>query len=120
MAWSSESAATPLTTISDTPQTFDLKPTLNPRERAQVEIEVDFAGTTDDALIKVYASGDGTNYGTSPFYQQVIDKDNADPGRLFFWVEGVYQFQVTVESTGATDDHTSADMVVRTDGVNAT
>ena len=118
MSWGAEQSATQLTTISDTEQIFDTKPALNPGELCHVTIDVDMAATpTDDLIVRVYTSLDGTNYDDTPYIEFTISKDT-DPNQRSFVISGIYQFQVAVLSTGSTDDHTSADMSYRLDGVS--
>jgi len=66
MAWGSKITATQLTSIT-TEQVFDQAPALNPRESAHCRVEVDFpASPTDDAVISVYGSLDGTAWSATP------------------------------------------------------
>ena len=119
MAWSSDTSATQLTSIT-TEQFFDATPTLNPGERAHVQIEVDFPSTpTDDAIISFYGTLDASSetWDTLPFDSRTLDNDT-DPGAVSVVVEGVYKFRVGVQRTGSTDTITSADMNYRTDGVD--
>lgn len=118
MAWSSETDATQLTSVTSTEQIFSTKPTLNPGETAHVRIDFNPVATpTDDLIVNVYGSLDGTDYDDTPFAKYLIDKDT-DPNQISFLVYGYYQFQVGVQATGATDTHTSVDMSYRTDGVS--
>jgi hypothetical protein len=60
MAWGSDTAASPLTSIT-TEQFFDQVPTLNPRETAHVQVSVDFpTSPTDHAIVAVYSTLDDT------------------------------------------------------------
>lgn len=118
MAWGSETSATQLTNIT-TEQFFDEEPQLNPRELAHVEIEVDFpTSPTDDAIVAVYGSLDGTNWDDTPLMEFTID-NGTDPNQVSFVVMGIYQFRVGVRRSGTTDTLTSADMDYRKDGVSA-
>ena len=87
MAWGAKISATQLTAIT-TEQFFDQTPTLNPRESAHCHIEVDFpASPTDDAVISVYGSLDGTAWSAIPLMVLVLDKD-VDPNSIDFIVIG--------------------------------
>src|ERR671911_730271 len=96
MAWGAKINATQVTAIT-TEQFFDQTPTLNPRESAHCHIQVDFPATpTDDAVISVYGSLDGTAWSATPLMALVLDKD-VDPNSIDFIVTGVYQFRIGVK-----------------------
>ena len=117
MAWGAKTTATQLTSIT-TEQLFDQSPTLNPRESAHCRVEVDFPTTpTDDAVISVYGSLDGTAWSATPLMSLVLEKDT-DPNSIDFVVTGVYQFRVGVKRSGTTDTLTSADLAFPQDGVS--
>ena len=117
MAWGAKITATQLTAIT-TEQFFDQVPTLSPREGAHCRVAVDFPATpTDDAVIAVYGSLDGTSWSATPLMVLVLDKD-LDPNSIDFLVTGVYQFRVGVTRSGSTDTLTSADLAFRKDGVS--
>ena len=117
MAWGSKITARQLTSIT-TEQVFDQAPTLNPRESAHCRVVVDFpASPTDDAVISVYGSLDGTAWSATPLMALVLDKD-IDPNSIDFIVTGVYQFRVGVKRSGSTDTLASADLAFRKDGVS--
>ena len=118
MAWSGTTSATQLTSIT-TEQIFSTKPTLNPQETAHVTVDVDFPTTpTDNAIVAVYGSLDGTNYDDQPVFEFAVLNTN-DPAQVSFIVSGYYQFQVGVRRSGTTDTLTSADLTYRLDGVSA-
>ena len=84
----------------------------------EAPIEVDFpASPTDDAVISVYGSLDGTAWSATPLMVLVLDKD-VDPNSIDFIVTGVYQFRVGVKRSGSTGTLTSADLAFRKDGVS--
>jgi hypothetical protein len=72
---------------------------------------------TDDAVISVYGSLDGSAWSATPLVVLVLDKD-VDPNSIDFIVTGVYQFQVGLKRSGFTDTITSADLACRKDGVS--
>ena len=117
MVWGAKISATQLTAITSE-QFFDQAPTLSPRESAHCRVAVDFpASPTDDAVIAVYGSLDGTAWSATPLMVLVLDKD-VDPNSIDFLVTGVYQFRVGVRRSGSTDTLTSADFAFRKDGVS--
>ncbi len=121
MAWGSDTAMTQLTTVSDTEQFFTTLITLNPREIAHLQADINFAGTTDDMICSVYTTLDASTevWDDTPLFDFLIDKDT-DPHQVSFTVgPGIYKFRIGMKSTGATDDHTSADVSYRVDGVSA-
>ena len=117
MAWGAKISATQLTGIT-TEQFFDQTPTLYPRESAHCHVQADFpVSPTDDAVISVYGSLDGTAWSATPLMVLVLDKD-VDPNSIDFLVTSVYQFRVGVKRSGATDTLTSADLSFRKDDVS--
>lgn len=121
MAWGTIQTATQLTTISDTIQWFDLVIQLNPGETAHVAIEYDPVSTpTDDLSVHVRTALEASseNWDDEDYTSFTIPNTN-DPAKKSFTISGIYKFRVGVQSTGTTDDHTSADMEVRVDGVSA-
>lgn len=117
MAWGAEDDATQLTSIT-TEQFFDDTPTLTPGEVHHVRVEVDFpTSPTDNAIVAVYGSLDGTNWDDTPLLEFEID-NATDPNQVSFVVSGIYQYRVGVRRNGTTDTITSADMSRREDGVS--
>lgn len=118
MAWTSETSATQLTSIT-TEQFFSTTPTLTPRELAHCKVKIDFPGTpTDHGVVSVYGSLDGSNWDNTPLMQFTVD-NGIDPNQVSFVVMGIYQFRVGVKRSGSTDTLTSADFSYRLDGVSA-
>jgi hypothetical protein len=64
--------------------------------------------TTDDAVISVHGSLDGTTWTATPLMVPVLDKD------VDFLVTGVCQFRVGVKRSGSTNTLISADLAFRT------
>lgn len=117
MAWSTETAATQLTSITSE-QFFDQTPTLTPGETVHVQVSVDFPSSpTDDAIVSIYASLDGTDYDLTPRVQLRLLR-MIDPNRVSVTLTGMYQFRVGVKRSGTTDTLTSADMSFRKNGVS--
>jgi hypothetical protein len=98
--------------------------TLNPGERAHVQLEYDpQASPTEHLEWALYATPDGTSYDATPLHVGSVDKDLADPNAISLIVEGVYGFKVAgrlvdPDGTDGGDDTASAVLRVRKDGVN--
>lgn len=119
MAWSSKTNATQLTSITTTRQWFTSNITLNPGETAHVQLDIDFGGTTDDMSVHVVTTLDDATENWDDYdYISFIVPNDTDPGARSFLLNGIYKARIGVQSTGATDTHTSADMSYRKDGVN--
>lgn len=124
MAWValSTSSALTLTSAWQTIQqsSADMVVGLNPRELAQVMVEVVFQSSpTDDAEYQVLSSpDDGTTWDTMPILAGAI----SNPGtvRVTFELLGVESFKVQMKQTGATDTTNAGKVYVRKDGVSAT
>ncbi len=121
MAWGSDTTMTQLTTVSDTEQFFTTFVSLNPREIAHCQADINFAGTTDDMVCSIYTTLDTSSelWDDTALFAFTIDKDT-DPHQISFTVgPGIFKFRIGMKSSGATDDHTSADLRFRVDGVSA-
>lgn len=72
-------------------------------EAAQVTVDADFpVSPTDNLVIEVQASDDGTDFDITPLYTFEIDKDT-DPNRLTFFVWDVARFRINAKRSGTTD-----------------
>ena len=72
-------------------------------EGSHVIVEADFpGGPTDNLIVQVHASLDGTNYDDTPMFSFVIDK-GTDPNQVSFIVKDVAHFRLTVLRDGSTD-----------------
>ncbi len=121
MAYNDKVNATQLTTLSNVIQWFDslIKP--NPGEQVHVEIEYDPVSTpTDDLSFHIRRTLDDTseNWDDEDYQSGTIPNGN-DPNKISFDLAGGFKYRIGVQSTGATDDHTSADMSYRKDGIDA-
>lgn len=128
MAWGSTTTSDSLS-LGASMATFqassvDLEVTLNPGERAHVQIDYDPQATpTEHCEWRVLATVDGTNYDDTAFLAGSIDKDASDPNALSFVVEGVYGFKlqarlIDTDGTDGGDDTATATAYVRKDGVS--
>jgi len=119
-AWDAVDSSTQLTTISDVYQYFDDVITTTPAELCHIQLDVNYAGSTDDMEVGIFSTLDASseNWDDNPVIGFEMSR-GSDPEALSFIVTGLYKFRVGVQSTGTTDDHTSADMKYRCDGVDA-
>lgn len=116
MAWGTEDNITK--SNLDTTEVFGNTHTLNPGETAHVEIDADFiASPSDNIIVNVYGSIDGTNFDDSPFDSFLIDKDT-DPNQVSFLVRGIKGFRVGLLMDGGTDSTSDATINVIKDGVS--
>ncbi len=116
MAWDTEQSETKsnLTTT----EVFGTGRALAPGETAHVEIDCDFVATpTDDIIVNVYGSIDGTNFDETPFMSFTIDRA-IDLNQVSFIVRGVKNFRIGLLMTGSTDTTSDATINVIRDGVN--
>lgn len=115
MAWSNITSATQLTTISDTIQWFDEVIQVDPDEVGEVHVEFDPPATpTDDLSVHVRRALEASseNWDDFDLFGFVIE-NSVDPAKRSFTLPPGYKYRVGVQSTGTTDDHTSADMEYR-------
>jgi hypothetical protein len=113
VGWGSDTAATQLTSVS-TEQFFSETPQLAPNEFAHVQIIGNSSGTTDNLLIKVYATLDASteNWDTVPIMEIELDCTDGADNDVSFIVQDVYKFRIGVQRDGSTDTFT-ADMNYR-------
>ena len=72
-------------------------------EGAHVIVDADFpASPTDNLIVEVRASLDGTNYDDTSLYSFEIDKGN-DPNQISFIVKDVAHFKLYCYRSGSTD-----------------
>jgi hypothetical protein len=72
-------------------------------EGAHVIVDADFpASPTDNLVVEVRASLDGSNYDDTPMYKFEIDK-GTDPNQVSFVVKDVTHFKLYVYRSGSTD-----------------
>jgi len=119
-AWGAVDSSTQLTTIADTYQYFDDVITTTPAEVCHLQVDVNYAGTTDNMEVSIFSTLDDAteNWDDTPVISFEMAR-GSDPEALSIVVTGLYRFRIGVQSTGATDDHTSADLKYRCDGVDA-
>jgi len=92
---------------------------LNPGELASFEVVANlFPAATDDMVVYVYHSVDGTVWPDTPNQSFVLSTD-FDPHTMTFEVSGPKYVRLGFLSSGATDRHTAVDVRVVTDGVSA-
>jgi len=72
-------------------------------EGAHVTVEADFPESpTDNLVVEVRGSLDGTNYDDTPLYSFEIDNDS-DPNQVSFIVKDVAHFKLYCYRSGSTD-----------------
>ena len=72
-------------------------------EGAHVTVDADFpASPTDNLVVEVRASLDGTNYDDTPLYKFEIANDT-DPNQVSFIVKDVAHFKLYLYRSGSTD-----------------
>lgn len=126
MAWatvSTSDALTLSTSYADVQQSAaTMVVGLNPREIAQVQLDVDSNGTTDDVDWAIVSSpDDGTTYDSdeTPLLSGRIEVTSSSVDqKLTVQVMGVEQFKIRAKKTGSTDTITLTARV-RQDGVSA-
>ena len=121
MPWGPKQNAAQLTTLSDVIQFFDLVPVFAPGESGQGEVEYDPVSTPTDNLsvhIQLTLDDSSENWDDEDFMSFTIP-NTFDPAKKSFLLSGIYKARVGCQSTGTTDDHTSADFSLRQDGVSA-
>lgn len=94
-------------TLSGTTESFssDVDLETDGYEGAHVIVEVDFDATpTDNVLIGIYGSLDGTNFDDIPAAVYAFDKA-IDPNQQSFIVTGYAHFRVGAKQTGSTNSH---------------
>ncbi|MFQ6036437.1 MAG: hypothetical protein ACE5NM_11425 [Sedimentisphaerales bacterium] len=72
-------------------------------EGAHITVDADFpASPTDNLVVEVRASLDGTNYDDTPLYKFEIANDT-DPNQVSFVVRDVAHFKLYLYRSGSTD-----------------
>lgn len=72
-------------------------------EGTHVTVDADFpVSPTDNLIVEIYASLDGTNYDDTPISKLTID-NGTDPNQVSFIVRDVAHFRLTVLRDGSTD-----------------
>jgi hypothetical protein len=72
-------------------------------EGAHVTVDADFPGSpTDDLIVEVQGSLDGTNYDDTPMQKFTID-NGTDPNQASFVVRDVLHFRLYCYRSGSTD-----------------
>ena len=72
-------------------------------EGAHVTVDADFpVSPTDNLIVEVLASLDGTNYDDTPLFSFAIDKAT-DPNQVSFIVKDVAHFKLYCKRDGSTD-----------------
>ena len=94
-------------TLSGTTESFssDVDMETSGYEGAHLIVEMDYDATpTDEVIISIYGSLDGTNYDDTPIWSMNGDK-TVDPQQLSFIIKDLAHFRIGVKQTGSTNTH---------------
>lgn len=100
-----EGTADGYTTLSATTEEYSSSIDMTGSDAAHIIVEVNFDATpTDDVLVKLYGSLDGTNFDDVPLYSVLID-NGTDPTQRSLVIEGLAYCRIGCVQTGSTDSH---------------
>jgi hypothetical protein len=92
-------------TLSGTTESFSSNVDITAHDGAHVIVEINYDSTpTDEVIINLYGSLDGSNYDDTPFCSLPGDK-SVDPQQLSFIIDGVAHFRIGVVQDTGTDSH---------------
>ncbi len=94
-------------TLSGTTESFssDVDLETDGLEGSHVIVEINYDATpTDEVVIAIYGSLDGTNYDDTPIWSMQGDHDT-DPQQLSFIIRDLAHFRIGVKQTGSTNSH---------------
>jgi len=101
--WQSEETIINAASVTTGTWSSDVDLETDGMEGAHVTVEADFpAGPTDNLVVEVRGSLDGTNYDDTPLYSFEIDNDS-DPNQVSFIVKDVAHFKLYCYRSGSTD-----------------
>ena len=90
-------------------QAYDLSAAVdlgsNGYEGVQVTFEYDSAGTTDDIIISVFASLDGTNVDDIEYWSMQSSVNGGTDTQVSFLIRNLKQFKIGVKTAGTTDTY---------------
>lgn len=118
MAWGSKTQIASGVSVAGTEQ-YSTAVTLDPGETAEVQITGDSNGTTDNLLVRVYATLDASSeqWDTAPRQSIEIDCLDGNLNAKTIKVRGYYKFRLGFIRSGSTDTIT-ANAYYRKDGVS--
>jgi hypothetical protein len=101
--WSSETTIMNAVSVTTGSWSDDVDLETNGYEGAHLTVDADFpASPTDNLIVEVRASLDGTNYDDTPLFSFKIDK-GTDPNQVSFIVKDVAHFKLYCKRDGSTD-----------------
>jgi hypothetical protein len=101
--WSSETTIMNAVSVTNGSWSDDVDLETNGYEGAHLTVDADFpASPTDNLIVEVRASLDGTNYDDTPLFSFKIDK-GTDPNQVSFIVKDVAHFKLYCKRDGSTD-----------------
>ena len=101
--WSSETTIMNAVSVTTGSWSDDVDLETNGYEGAHLTVDADFpASPTDNLIVEVRASLDGTNYDDTPLFGFKIDK-GTDPNQVSFIVKDVAHFKLYCKRDGSTD-----------------
>jgi hypothetical protein len=101
--WQTEETLINAATVTTGTWSGDVDLETNGMEGAHVTVDADFpASPTDNLVVEVRASLDGTNYDDTPLYKFEINK-TTDPNQISFIIKDVTHFKLYVYRSGSTD-----------------
>jgi hypothetical protein len=102
-SWGSETTIMDAMSVTTGSWSSDVDLETNGYEGAHVTVDADFpASPTDNLIVEVRASLDGTNYDDTPLFSFTVDK-GTDPNQVSFIVRDVAHFKLYCKRDGSTD-----------------
>ena len=102
-SWGSEATIMDAVSVTTGSSSSDVDLETNGYEGTHVTVDADFpVSPTDNLIVEVLASLDGTNYDDTPLFSFTIDKDT-DPNQVSFVVKDVAHFKLYCKRDGSTD-----------------
>ncbi len=102
-SWGSETTIMNAVSVTTGSWSDDVDLETNGYEGAHVIVDVDFpASPTDNLIVEVRASLDGTNYDDTALFSFTVDK-GSDPNQVSFIVKDVAHFNLYCKRSGSTD-----------------
>ena len=102
-SWTSETTIMNAVSVTTGSWSDDVDLETSGYEGAHVTVDADFqASPTDNLIVEIRASLDGTNYDDTPLISLTIDK-TTDPNQVSFIIADVANFKLFCKRSGTTD-----------------
>ena len=102
-SWGAETTIINAAAVTDGTYSDNVDLETNGYEGAQVIVDADFpASPTDNLIVEVYGSLDGTNYDDTPIFSQSIN-NIPDPNQISLIIKDLAHFRLLVKRSGTTD-----------------